>query len=620
MCNIQIMNKKFLVFLVVALFLFLNSPVLGAEIRYAQVEDVHGSEVHVKYKGPAGEENFVCDVVKSECEAFGESAPSLFPEIEGEGSYSKSPGGEYGIVKDVVETENGISTYIHTVYDISGDEAQLVQLVPYFKDTSSYRFAWGGEHVMLFGVDGNVITFNIKTAEMREMTPTQSEFPMRSLSPYGGYLSAYNYLEEEHRIWDTKTGEVILVPSETPDFVEFSQDEKFAVFVDESDRYETLHLVDLERSKTNLSVERVFSDNFTVDDYLFFKNNLYVVGNTEEDPYNWVLYRFDTGKKEAEIVAENASYASYMRPAGEHGLLFLQIDGKNTNVAMYVPESDMVKVLEAVEPSPASSKIERSVVSFDRAKGVLYEPAGLRGSADLFIWLHGGPRRQASFGYHSYLSYAVYDELLERLVESGAYVLKLDYAGSFGHGSGLMDALMNNLGVADRDDVIEATKEMQRRFRINKTYLIGNSYGGYLGPKTLVDEREMFDGAVAINGVFDWFTLLERIPSSPFSVYFDGLVDLEDLEVNYEMYREASVYKGLSDLEDEKILLIYGENDSTVPVWQTREFFYMTESLGKDVELLKLEDEDHIIRSRDNLNLMCEFIAEGLSIESLDCN
>ncbi|MGM0629370.1 MAG: prolyl oligopeptidase family serine peptidase [Patescibacteria group bacterium] len=614
------MKRYILILSVVTLFLSLNSPVLGADIQYGQVEDVHGSEVHLKYKGPSGEESFICDVVKDDCESLGTSTPSLFPEIEGEEDYNKSPSGKYGIIKDEVEAENGSSTYMHKVYDISGDEAQLVELVPYFKDTSSYKFAWGEEHVMLFGVNGDVITFNIETAEISEMDPDQSEFSMRSVSPFGSYLSSYDYEKEEHHIWDSETGEVQTVPSETPNFVEFSQDEKFAAFVEESEGYKTMHLVDLERGRAEPDTERVFDDNFTVDDYIFFKNDLYVVGNTADDPYNWVLYRVDTDKMDAEIVAEDISYASYMRPAGDHGLLFLQIDGKNTNVGMYVPESRGVKVLEAVDPSPSSSKIERSVVSFDRGMGVLYEPEYSRGSSDLFIWLHGGPRRQTSFGYHSYLSYAVYDELLERLVDSGAYVLKLDYSGSFGHGSDLTDALMNELGVADRDDVVEATREMQRRFRIDRTYLIGNSYGGYLGPKALVDKSEIFDGAVAINGVFDWFTLLERIPSSPFSVYFDGLAELGDLEENYDMYKEASVYKGLPDLEEGKMLLIYGEDDSTVPVWQTREFFYLADSLGNDVELLKLEGEGHIIRQRENLDLMCEFIAEGLSIDDLECN
>ncbi len=612
------MIKYLSVLFVLAIFLVVNSPVSGAEIRYGQVEDIHGSKVHVNYKGPWGEENFVCEIMEESCSSHGTSTPTLFPEIEGSVTYSKSSSGKFAIKKNVVEVDNGTTTYLHMVYDISGYEAELVQLVPYFKDASSYRFAWGEDHVMLFGVDGDVATFDIKTGELRKMTPTQSEFPMRSLSPYGGYLSAYNYLEEEHRIWNTDTGKVVAIPAGTPNFVEFSQCERFAVFVDDPQGYPTLYLVDLESDDPGGGAERIFRDNFTVDDYIFFKNDLYVVGNTEEDPYKWVLYRHDPVENQSRIVAEDVSYASYMRPVSDHGLSFLMIEGKNTNVAIYIPEEDRVQVLEAVEPSPAFSGVNRSVVYFDRAKGVLYEPVGTRGT-DLFIWLHGGPKRQASFGYHSYLSYAVYDELLERLVESGAYVLKLDYAGSYGHGNELMDELMYNLGVADRDDVIEAASDMQRRFNIARTYLIGNSYGGYLGPKALVDEPRIFDGVIAVNGVFDWFTLLERIPSSPFRVYFDGLVDLDDLEKNYDMYREASVYKGLPDLGDQKILLIYGDEDATVPVWQTREFFYLAESLGKNTSLLRLEGEGHIIRKRENLDLMCEFIAEGLSLERLSC-
>ncbi|MFP4022809.1 MAG: S9 family peptidase, partial [Candidatus Paceibacterota bacterium] len=571
------MGKCIALFFALAVFLSLNSQVLGAEIQYGQVEDIYDSKVHINYKGPWGEENFVCDVADDDCESYGTSTPDLFPEIEGSTDYSKSHSGIYGITKEEVEVENGTTTYLHKIYDVSGSEAELVQLVPYFKDVSAYRFAWAGEHVMLFGEDGTVVTYNIETGGLRQMDPEQSDFPMRSLSPYGGYLSAYDHSEEEYRVWDTETGEVLKIPSEKANFIEFSQDEKYAAFVKDPDNYETIYLLDLESSDDEAVVERIFRDDFTVDDYIFFKNDLYIVGNTEEDPYAWVLYRYSLEKGEAEIVAEDVSFESYMQPVGDHGLSFLQIDGKNTNVALYIPEEDEVQILEAVESSPASSKIERSVVSFDRAKGVLYEPTERKRPSDLFIWIHGGPSQQAAFGYHPSLIYAVYDELLERLVESGAYVLKLDYAGSVGHGNELTDDLMHNMGVADRDDVVEATQEMQKRFPIDETYLIGLSYGGYLGPKALVDEPDLFDGVVAVNGVFDWFTLLERDPEDSFYVYFDGLADLEDLEENYHMYKEASVYKNLPDLDDERILLIYGENDEVVPTWQTREFFYQAE-------------------------------------------
>lgn len=614
------MKSSTYIVLILGLFLSLNNSVLGAEIQYAQVEDVYGSGVHIKYRGPGDEQNFVCDVINLECEAFGTSTPSLFPKIDGEGGYSKSPDGKYGIIKTVIGVGDDDKTYIHSVYDISGSSADLVEVVPYFKNTTSYRFSWGGGNVMLFGTDGSVVTFDIKMAEMRVIDLNRSDLPMRSLSPYAGYLSSYSYIDEEHHIWNTKTGEMFRIPSKTADYVEFSQNERYAVFVDDSEGYKTLHLVDLETDVDIFDTVRVFKDNFTVEDYIFFKNDLYVVGNTEEDPYRWVLYRYDTERGEEEIVAEDVSYADYMRPAGERGLLFLQIDGKSTHVAMYRSDSESVHVFKPVNPSPASQRVKRSVVSFDRAKGVLYEPVEPGRNPDLFIWLHGGPRRQASFGYHSYLSYAVYDEFLERLVEGGAYVLKLDYAGSFGHGNELMDALMHSLGVADVEDVIDASKEISDLYDLRRVYLIGNSYGGYLGPRALVERPEMFEAVVAINGVFDWFTLLERIPSSPFSVYFQGSADLEDLENNFDLYRKASILRKASNLGDQKVVLVYGESDSTVPTWQTREFFYIMEALGKNIEVLELRGEGHVITERESLDIMCDFIASELSLNYLDCN
>ena len=131
----------------------------------------------------------------------------------------------------------------------------------------------------------------------------------------------------------------------------------------------------------------------------------------------------------------------------------------------------------------------------------------------------------------------------------------------------------------------------------------------------------MFAGAIAINGVFDWFDLLSRIKSSPFKTYFNGLANLEDLRENFNLYENASVVKDLPDLNRRKqLLLIYGEDDGTVPTWQTREFFYQAKILDKDVKLLKLEGERHIIRERASLNLLCEFIADNLPVRDLQCS
>lgn len=605
---------KFYTLILVGTFLLLNQTAHAGEIQYGHIEEIHDTEIHIQYKGPGGEQNFVCDVQTLDCESFGTTTPELFPKIEDSTDYPNSKSGRYGI-SEVVDDE-GVT---YTLYDVSGSEAVEVAVLPYTKETNAYKFPWVDDHFILFGTDGTVTTYDIETEQMTEITPSQSEFPMRSLSPHASYLAAYNYVDEAHKIWDTESGEEISIPSATPAYVEFSQNEQYAAFADGRDGYQTIYTVDLIDEKQR--VKRVFKDDFTVEDYLWFKDRLYVVGNTEKDPYRWVLYQYNPDTKRTKIISEDVSYGDYIRPIGEHALSFLVIEGKNSHVALYNAERNRVDVIRPVEVSAASKEIERSVVDFgDGLKGVLYEPENPDRRPDLFVWLHGGPMRQTSFGYHSYLSYAVYDELLERLVESGAYVLKLDYAGSYGHGSEFMDQLSTRLGDIDVEHVIDATREIEDDYNIDDVYLIGNSYGGYLGPKALVESERDFNGAIAINGVFDWFDLLARIPSSPFKTHFNGLADLEDLDVNFEMFEDASIVRNLPKLGKLKqLLLIYGEDDATVPTWQTEEFFYQAKMLDKNVDLLKLEGEDHIIRKRENLDLMCETIADKLLIKDLDC-
>ncbi len=609
--------KKYLSgFFVVGLSLFITNSVAAAEIQYGHVEDVHGQELYIQYKGPGGEQNFVCDLVTADCESFGTTTPVLFPEIDGSTDYPNSKSGRYGVHE--VVGEEGVE---YTLYDVSGDEAAEVAVLPYTKETNAYKFPWADGHFMLFGTDGTVTTYDIETEEMTEFTPSQSELPLRSLSPHASYLAAYNYVEQAHKIWDTETGDEIAIASNKPAFVEFSQDERYAAYINSGSGYQTLHIADLTRAEDGVAKgRRVFKDDFVVEDYLWFKGELYAVGNTEHDPYRWVLYRYNPATKKSQIVAEDVSYGDYIRPIGDYALSFLTIDGKNSHVSLYDPERNRVTTIAPVAKSPASSEIERNVVSFGDTYGVLYEPENPDKKPELFVWLHGGPKRQTSFGYHSYLSYAVYDELLEQLVESGAYVLKLDYPGSYGYSEEYLNSLDGELGVVDVDAVVKAARKIQKQYKIDDTYLIGNSYGGYLGPKALVDHERYFDGAIAINGVFDWFDLLARIPSSPFKTYFSGLANLEDLDENFGLYEQASVVSELPDLNKRKqLLLIYGEDDATVPTWQTEEFFYQAKALSKNVDLLKLSGEDHIIRQRENLDLMCEFIADELLIKNLEC-
>ena len=71
--------KIYLLALFSVAFLVLIQTAEGAEIQYGHVAEVLGTKLHIQYKGPGGQQNFICDIGTLECEAFGTSTPPSPP-------------------------------------------------------------------------------------------------------------------------------------------------------------------------------------------------------------------------------------------------------------------------------------------------------------------------------------------------------------------------------------------------------------------------------------------------------------------------------------------------------------------------------------------------------------
>lgn len=604
--------KKINFFLpLILLALFVPALVSADEINYASIKDIKENTLLIEYKGPSGASYFTCNAETLSCEEYDDEEPVIFPEINSMTDYTNSPDGRLGVIKKQNET----GTFGYEIYDLE-DEPQLLSAIPYDKVAESIIIAPLNTQVFLFGPGGEVARFNIAGEKLGTYSLSMTEFPFRTISPSGTFLSAYSYSEEEHVIWNFNTGEEIRIPGQKASFVEFSMDDRYAAFTDDKEGFEVLYMLDL--LKRPHEAERIFGEDFTVIDYLFHGDSLYYVSN-ESGAYDWSLFRYDPATGEKDLVAEDVSYNDYIRRVSSR-LAFLTHEGKNTNVSLYDPTTGEVETIEPLKPSPTPDGIRRSLMRFGDNQGVLLRPEqGRKETGDLFIWLHGGPQRQASPAYHSYLSYAVYDELLDRLALGGAMVLKLDYPGSWGYGKKFIDSLNENIGQIDVDAIVEATKEIHKKRHAQNTYLIGNSYGGYLALRTLAEEPDLYKGAIGINGVYDWFTLISRIPSSPFRNLFNGTPDLISPANNSNLYRQASIITKLNNLEDKNVLLVLGEKDSTVPTWQTKEFYYLAEALGVNTELLIFPEEDHILRDRETLDTLCEEVSDFADMRKVPC-
>ncbi|MDE0243694.1 MAG: prolyl oligopeptidase family serine peptidase [Candidatus Kaiserbacteria bacterium] len=625
------------IFIPVFLFATASHAESLGEIQYAQLKEVRDGDLLIRYSNPSGEQFFSCSIDTDVCEPVTEEHPTLFPRTDKSSgtirTEKKSWDGQYRVEQRVVEEgqcscDRTAAVYQYMLVDVSADVAKDIAVIPVTGGVTSYKFSLLNGQVVFFGTDGTISVYDIASQKMRRV-PATTGLSYHIVSPLARYAGGYNSGSREYRLWNTYSGERITIPAEPSGFfAEFSYDESRFSFLDHDESgHVTLFITDLAdwMKGGDRSVERVFDETFVIADYVFLNDGLlYVIGNTEKEPYAWVLCQYNPITGTTRRIRDDVSYGGWIRPIRGRDLQFVIIEGKNAHIALYNSDRDEVRVFRPVNPSPASENIDRRVISVNGIHGVLYTPKRnpSRQSQKLFVWLHGGPMRQASLGYHSFSSYARFDELLERFVDGGSYVLKVDFTGSYGFGRPFMEDLRGQLGKIDVADVVAMTKEVQRQHRgIDETYLIGLSYGGYLGPKALVEHQHLFDGAITINGVFDWLIWLEERPKADsFKKWFNGTPNLFDLEDNFSLYEEASIIKKLPDLDDDKpILIIYGEDDTTIVPAQSRWFFYLAKAFGKDARLLEVADEGHVISRRESMNQICRYITDELHLGSVVC-
>ncbi len=384
---------------------------------------------------------------------------------------------------------------------------------------------------------------------------------------------------------------------------DFSPDESKLVYLDDRNGWPTLYLVDLSNGlPANLAGRQLITKKYTVSDFLFWDNNSIIFSANRENPHLWSLYRLQISSGKLEKVADNVSYAQKMRRAGDF-LIFTKIDENLATPVLYQPDDKQTLSFVGL-PKPTKRKTESESVSLGGGlHGVMVRPASFDPNKryPLIIWLHGGPYRQASLAYHSYSSYGLYDWLLDEVAAAGSLVLKLDYHGSYGYGREFAEAIKNNFGKIDVKDVLDARTAIKNEHRIGRVYLAGNSYGGYLALRSIVEKPLGLSGALSINGVTDWQMLLEKLQSSIFNVQFDGLLD----ENNGQLFYQSAIDERIDNLRGEKIILAQASADRTIPANQADYLYKLLKQKGKSAELIKYPGEDHVFNKKNSAESLC---------------
>ncbi len=396
---------------------------------------------------------------------------------------------------------------------------------------------------------------------------------------------------------------------------EFSPDEKTLLYLDDKDNNTSIYKVDTDNLKNN-SFEniKIVTTATNIATFTFFdSSNIYYVGNTKENPYIWSLYHLDLKTGKDKIIESYVSYVDKITKVGNY-LFFISQQEKGYGPEIYNTKTKKISYLKIPNINTKKNIKNEEFLKVGISNGVVMTPLSYDKTKvyPLVIWLHGGPLRQTSLGYHPYHSYGMYDAMLKLLQKNNVIVLKLDYRGSFGVGRKYSESIKESVGKGDIEDVMEATKYMKNQYKISDTYLAGNSYGGYMSLKSIVEYPDTFKGIFSINGVTDWESLLVKMQTSIFNTHFNGLPN----NTNRSLYDQASIINKISNLENQRIEIIQGEADRTVPLWQATLLNGKLKDANKNVNLTTYKGEDHVFANKKNIGNVCVKLFGLLNIQA----
>jgi dipeptidyl aminopeptidase/acylaminoacyl peptidase len=132
--------------------------------------------------------------------------------------------------------------------------------------------------------------------------------------------------------------------------------------------------------------------------------------------------------------------------------------------------------------------------------------------------------------------------------------------------------------------------------------LAGNSYGGYLSLKTVVEHPNEIKDVFSINGVTDWGMLLVPLQNSIFNVHFNGVPDA----TNQPLYDKASIVNKITNLGTNKIIIGQGTRDRTIDPGQAYYLNTVLLNANKNVELIEYPGQDHAFSKKIPIQNACK--------------
>lgn len=230
-------------------------------------------------------------------------------------------------------------------------------------------------------------------------------------------------------------------------------------------------------------------------------------------------------------------------------------------------------------------------------------PPGLAPGAKppLIVFPHGGPAARDDFDF---------DWWVQAMATRGYAVLQPQFRGSSGFGEAFERAGYEQWGGKMQDDLIDGVLALadQGVADAKRVCIVGASYGGYAALYGASVYPSVYRCGASVNGVSD-LALLIGSKSRAFGRDTALVNALEtmmgDPREKAEAYRLASPAFRVTR-QAAPILLIHGEDDTTVPIQQSRSMQRALKANGFPGDLVVLKADDHHLSSTASRQLMLE--------------
>ncbi|WP_394761102.1 alpha/beta hydrolase family protein [Phenylobacterium sp.] len=217
--------------------------------------------------------------------------------------------------------------------------------------------------------------------------------------------------------------------------------------------------------------------------------------------------------------------------------------------------------------------------------GVLTLPPGREAKGlPLVVMPHGGPIVEGDT--------VSFDWWAQAFASRGYAVFQPNYRGTLGYGDAFRKAAAGQFGRKMQTDISDGVAALAKAGTIDpkRVCIVGASYGGYAALAGVTLQQGLYRCAVAVAGVADMRKMLEADIASRDRralEFWRGLSSAKSQDL------DAISPARLAAKADAPILLIHGENDTVVPIEQSKLMERALRQAGKPVELVTMAGEDH---------------------------